>query len=628
MSTDAYELSPLQQGMLFHWLLDRHAGTDVEQIVADLREHIDPPRLERAWQHALATFSTLRTVFTWEGLSTPLQRIEPRASLRLHFEDFRYLELAERRERLNAYLNADRRDGFDLAQAPLMRVALFQMGDADFRMVWTFHHILIDGRALEIILNHLFAAYENDHQSQIVDRPYREYIEWVVRQSPEAARGFWRDELRGFSATTPLPTDRISREPPRPYDVIETQLPVDVTRRLRELAAREQLSLNTLIMAAWALVLSRHSGESDVIFGATKTTRRGTIADADSLIGLFLATVPVRLAVDADMRVLDWLKQVRDKWVSLRGYEHLPLVEIKQVSPLPPTVPLFESLVVFDRYHFGTGLNAQGGKWANRHFTHLEQTGYALTLTAFGDEPLWWKLEFDARRFKTTTVRRLSGHLLTILSAWSEEASAELWRTPMLPPAERQAIVDDWNATAADYPRSVPLAELLEAGAGRTPYAPAVTYGQETLSYRELNLRANRLARELQKHGIGPGRLVGISVERSLAMLVALLAVTKTGGAYVPLDPAFPTDRIAYMMADSGIQVLMTERRLRSTRPPFSGPVVEVDDETCWHDGRNRHWCVRRNVSRQAHPRLAAKSFHRRSPKAVCRQRLGRAATH
>lgn len=560
MNTESYPLAPIQQGMLFHWLLDRHSGTDIEQIVADLHEPVDPTRFRTAWQDLLDSYSTLRTTFEWEGLATPVQRIEHRAQVELHFEDLRGCSPTDRSLRLDQYLESDRSEGFDLRVAPAMRVALFQTADAQFRMVWTFHHILMDGRSFEILLNRVFDAYDSIDAPAAIDRPYREYIEWVTQNDPSHAREFWRRHLAGFSAPTPLPYESLvpqSRSGQR-----DTSLSVEATANLRALASRANVSLNIIVMSAWAVLLARYSGESDVVFGATKTTRRSTIPDVGAMVGLFLATIPVRIPVQPDTTVLDFLERTREEWVSLRGSEHLPLVEIAQVSEVESTNPLFSSLVVFENYRFATHLRSQGGQWANRHFDILEQSGLPLTFLAYADDELALRLEFDGRRYHPATIVRLLDGLAHILTSWGEDADKRLSQISILTDHQLEEILVDWNATEADYPRDATLVSLLRAQAERTPSAVAILQGAQHLTYFEVDQRSNVLARFLRSSGVRANSLVGVCIERSIDLVIALVAVLKSGAAYVPLDPDYPEDRLRFMVEDSGVTMVIAQAAL------------------------------------------------------------------
>jgi amino acid adenylation domain-containing protein len=578
MPPDTYPLSPIQEGMLFHLLLDRHSGTDVEQIVADLHEPIDPARLERSWQQALDSFGTLRTAFAWEDLAAPVQHIAPVATLPFIYEDLRRLPEHARLGRLQRHLLDDRREGFDLSEAPAMRVTLFQIGDDHLRMVWTFHHILIDGRSFETILDSVFGAYDAVSAQVQTDRPYREYISWVSAQDPSRARQFWKQKLGGFTATTPLPHAGSINEPAEPFSEARASLSAQTTARLRELAAREDLSLNSLIISAWALLLARHSGESEVVFGVTKTTRRGTIPDADAIVGLFLATIPVRVAVDTEMSVRDWLRRVREEWVSLRGQEHLSLVEIKQASELPSSASLFDSFLMFENYELGARLKSKGGPWSRRSFTLFEQPGYPLALMAYGDDALALKIDYDARRFDAQTIDRLLGHLSTMLDGWSDSIDGAVWQIPMLTAPERETILETWNQTEREYPRDRPLATLIEEQVRSGPDRIAITFGEQHLTYGQLNDRANRLAHELIRRGVGPDELVGVCLERTPDMIVALVAVIKSGGAYVPLDPAFPRDRLVYMAQDAELKALVTQAPFDRVFGGLKSQVVLLDD--------------------------------------------------
>ncbi|MEO7360294.1 MAG: condensation domain-containing protein, partial [Gemmatimonadaceae bacterium] len=446
-----YALSPLQEGMLFQWRVERSAGTDIEQIVGELNESIDVQRLEHAWQRAVASFSMLRTAFRWEGLERPLQHVVPHVPIAFVAEDLTALSLERAERRISDFLDADRLEGFDLGRAPAMRVRLFQIAASHFRIVWTVHHILIDGRSFGAVLNHVFGTYDGLPVAHD-DRPYREYIEWTERRDHAEARAFWKTKLAGFHAPTPLPFDNPPAKGSARLEERRVKFSMTVTQQLRDLAAREGLTLNTVLMAAWGLMLSRYAGETDVIFGATKSTRRGTIPGADSVAGLFLATVPVRLQADPQLSVLAWLRRVRDEWVSLRGQEHLPLVDIRAAGGVS-TPRLFDSLYVYEHRQFGSRLQSQGGAWSSRHFDILHQSGFPLTLAAHGEDELTLRLEGAGGRFHASTIELLVGQLTTLLTRWATDPTGQVRESTMLSADERHNVLTAWNNTTTEYPR-------------------------------------------------------------------------------------------------------------------------------------------------------------------------------
>ena len=573
----SYPLSPLQEGMLFHWLRDRHSGTDVEQITADLHEDIDAQRFNDSWQKTLATFDTLRTAFAWEGIASPVQWIEANASVPFAFRDLSHLPADVLQVQWESFLETDRVEGFDLRVAPAMRVTLFRIAPSHYRMVWSLHHIIVDGRAFELVLNDVFDRYDGRAPQAKEQRPYRDYIDWVSNLDLSPARSYWQRKLSGLVSPTPLPFDDSPQATGAQYGESEVELTADLTADLNSLAAENELTLNTIVMAAWANLLARHSGESDVVFGATKTTRRGTIENAESIVGQFLATIPVRVRVDPQATVREWLRTVREEWVSIRGHEHLPLVAIKETTALPPSVPLFETLIVFESYQFADRLRSQGSSWSARHFGIREQPGLPLTLLAYGGTKLVLKLNFDARRYKEPTIKRLLAQLETSLVAWTRDVSATVSASRFLPDDEQRALLHGWNDTEADYP-DVGVAALVEDAVDSFPDHIAVSFGAAHVTYRDLNARANLLARELVSAGAKAGGLIGVSVERSVEMVVALLAVAKTGSAYVPLDPMFPRDRLQYMVHDSGLRLLITDDSTRASFESFDGTIVPVAD--------------------------------------------------
>ena len=585
---DKHLLSFMQQGMLFNSLYAPKSGINVEQLICNLHEDLNISAFKQAWQQVVDRHPILRTSFCWEDVNEPLQEVQRHVTIPFEEQDWRDLSAKQQEQQLESYLHADRQRGFQINEAPLMRVALFQIAEANYQCVWTFHHVLLDGRSFPIVLKELFAFYEAFCANQDLQlpqpRPYRDYIDWLRQQDFSKAENFWRSTLNGFSAPTALTVNRT-----RPVKSDETEdywygqqkirFSRDLTAKLQFLAQQHQLTFNTLVQGAWALLLNRYSGEEDVVFGATRACRRSSVEGADSMIGLLINTLPLRVRVPDEMPLLQWLKELRTQWIALREYEHTPLVKIQGWSDIPTGQPLFESILVFENYQLNSKLQEQGGKWENREFRLLERTNFPLTVAGYLESELLLEIEYDRHRFDDATIARMLGHIQTLLEGMIANPESLLKDLPLLTAAERHQLLVEWNNTQAESPKDSCYHHLFEAQVERTPDAVAVVYGNKQLTYRELNTRANQLAHYLQKLGVKPDVLVAISVERSIEMVVGFLGILKAGGAYVPLDPSYPHERRAYKLNDSQAPVILTQKRLVASLPDHSAQVVCLDTD-------------------------------------------------
>ncbi len=582
---DKYPLSFIQQGMLFHSLYAPHSGVNIEQFICTLHEDVKVSAFKQAWYRIVERHPILRTSLHWEGLKEPLQAVHRQVILPFEEQDWRSLSATQQEHQLKSYLQTDRQRGFQLTEAPLMRLALFRVAQADYQCVWTFHHILLDGRSFPLVLNELFAFYEAFCQNQDLQlqqpRPYRDYIDWLGKQDFTLAENFWRSTLSGFRATTPFTVDRVhqamSDEVEASHGEQEIRFSKTLTSALQSLASQHQLTFNTLVQGAWAILLSRYSGSDDVVFGATRACRRSALEGAESMVGIFINTLPIRVRVPDEMPLLLWLKELRTQGIALRDYEHTSLVQIQGWSDIPAGKPLFESILVFENYRLNSKLQAQGGKWHNREFRLLEKTNYPLTVAGYLEPEFLLQIGYDRCRFDDATIARMLGHLKTLLEGMVANPEQCLKDLPLLTAAEQQTLLVEWNNTFADYPKDACIHQLFEAQVERTPDAVAVVFEDKQLTYRQLNQRVNQLAHHLQALGVKPDVLVAISVERSLEMAVGFLGILKAGGAYVPIDPAYPHERRAYQLQDSQAPVILTQERLVGSLPECSASVVLLD---------------------------------------------------
>jgi surfactin family lipopeptide synthetase C len=581
---ETYTLSPLQAGMLFHSLASIGTGVDIEQITCSIHEQLDVEAFQRAWARVVERHAVLRSQFEWKEISEPRQVVIPGVSFKGECFDCKYLSRREQEESLETYIQKDRAQGFNIDQVPLMRLAIFELGKEEYKFIWSFHHILLDGRAFPLILEEVFTFYEAFIENRDIElddpRPYRDYVLWVGERDLAKDEKFWRENLAGFTSPTPLVVGAPLSPEKRSMGSegsVEIRIAESLTSALRRLASSQDLSMNTLVEGAWALLLSHYNDEEDILYGTSRSCRRASIEGAESMIGLLINTVPVRVKIRKQTKMIDWLKQLREQHIEMREYIHPPLYEIQRWSDMTHGSPLFESLVVFENYYLNSYMRSKGGRWVNREFEYRGRTNYPLVLAGYDDDEMLLRIEFDEGHFTQDTVRRILGHLQTILQNIPGNLDKCVAEIPMLTEPERHQLLVEWNATQVDYPRDKCIHELFEEQVERTPDAVALVFEDQRLTYRELNSRSNQLAHYLTKLGVGPEVLVGICVERSLEMVVGLLGILKAGGAYVPLDPAYPKERLAFMVEDTRIAVLLTQRGMIPVIPACTPKMLCLD---------------------------------------------------
>ncbi len=579
---DVYPLTPLQQGLLFHSLYEPQSGVYIEQLSCLLRGHLDQTAFLEAWRMVIARSTPLRTAFAWQDLDEPLQIVLPGGTPPLDELDWRNVPKAEQRERLQAWLRADRLTDFDLTRPPLMRLAVIRIAEDARYLIWTHHHIVLDGWCLPLMLGDLFACYSSLNGGAAPGlpqaSPYRDYVGWIRSQDQATAEQYWRNTLAGHTSPTTLPADRIDDEalPTAGYALHRVVLSPAKTAVLRDYASREHVTVNTVVQGAWALLLSRYSGDRDVLFGTTVSGRSADLPGIETMLGLFINTLPLRIAVPHDITSGTWLRRLLQQNAELRQYEHVSLAQIQGWSQMPRGSQLFDSLLVFDNHPIDQTLEG-GGAGLTVHELHLEgQTNYPLTINVVPGESLSFLLSYQLKRFSPGLVGRMAEHFETVLCRLIEWPETRLGALELLGATERRQVVTDWNATTRQADRSGSVPERIYAHVQRRPGATAVRLDDQSLSYGELWERSAVLAATLRQAGVGPDVPVGICAERSLELLVGLVAIWQAGGAYVPIDPRYPADRIAYLLADAAPPVLLTHAPVRVQLPPFAGHCLDL----------------------------------------------------
>lgn len=583
-----YSLSPMQQGMLFHTLFDPSSGLYFEQFSWTLKGELDVSAFKRAWQRVVDRHPVLRTAFISEGFDNPLQVVGRRAKLPWEEHNWRGLPVAEQQVRLEAFLEADRSRGFELSKAPLMRCALIHLTEDTSQFVWSHHHLLLDGWSVTVLLQEVFSYYRafcrGEELSLEVPRHYGDYIAWLQQQDLREAEAYWREALKGFTAPTSLginrtPSDESDQQ--AGFSKHRIQLPRSTTEALQEIARQHHLTLNTLVQGAWAILLSRYSGEREVVYGAVVSGRPADLDGSESMVGLFINTLPVRVSVKGGESLVEWLKNLQSLQVEARQYEYSPLVQVQGWSEVPRGLPLFDSILIFENYPMDISLQGTGRSIEVSNPKVFDRTNYPLTVmaesqtTASGSE-LLLQITYDCARFEGAAVGRMLTHLQRLLEAMASNPQSRLSQLPLITEAERQQVLVEWNDTRADYSFDKCIHQLIEAQVEKTPDAVAVVFENEETTYRQLNDKANALARRLVARSVGKGSYVPVLMDKSTELAISLLAILKSGAAFVPLDVRWPIERLKQISSELNSEFILINHTTPHSEASLDLPLLPV----------------------------------------------------
>ncbi|WP_454694305.1 amino acid adenylation domain-containing protein [Achromobacter aegrifaciens] len=558
---DLYPLSPMQSGMLFHTLLDPQGTAYVNQLRLDF-EDLEPERFKAAWRQVLERHEVLRSGFV-QG-EAPLQWVARNVELPMLELDWR--ENADLPVALDALARTERERGFDLAAPPLMRLVLVRRATRSHHLVWTRHHLLLDGWSTARLMSDLLACYAGQPLAPPRGR-YRDYIAWLQGRDGMAAQRYWQALLAPLAQPTRLVDALKPGMGSLGHGEYLQSLSEEETAHLLAYSRAERVTVNTVIQAAWALLLQRYTGQATVCFGATTTGRSADIPDSDEVLGLFINTLPVVARAKPGQGAGEWLRELQAQNLASREHEHTPLFEIQRCARVDGQA-LFDSIVVFENYPVDEALRAPGESALRVSMAaSREETHYPMTVSVHPGRTLDIGYAFQQQCFSPDRVECLAGHLLNLLRAMTQAAPRCLGEIEMLD-AHDKARQARWGVNGQRCDHADPVHRLFERQARRRPQAIALLLDGQGVSYDELNRRANRLAYRLIALGLRPDAKVGLLVERSVDMVVGLLAVLKAGGAYVPLDPEYPAYRLAAMAHDSGIGLLLTQSRLLAQVPP------------------------------------------------------------
>jgi amino acid adenylation domain-containing protein/non-ribosomal peptide synthase protein (TIGR01720 family) len=565
---DVYPLTPMQEGLLLHTLLEPGTGLYYMQDRYRINSALDPERFAQAWQAVVARHEALRASFSWNAGEAMLQIIHKPGNLALDYQDWRGLDEAAQEARLQALHKEEREAGFELLREAPFHLRLVRVDEARYWFMMSNHHILIDAWCRSLLMNDFFELYQalgEGRQAKLPVPPrYRDYIGWLQRQDLAEARQWWQDNLAGFERATAVPSDRPLRHDHAGDGMVVgdcyTRLEVSEGARLRELAQAHQLTVNTFAQAAWALTLARYSGERDVVFGVTVAGRPVSLPQMQRTVGLFINSIALRVQLPQPgerRSVRQWLQGLLECNMQLREYEYLPLVAIQECSELPKGQPLFDSLFVFENAPVETAVLDHAQHLNASSDSGRTHTNFPLTAVCYPGDDLGLHLSFDQRYFDFATVERLLAEFKRLLLALVEGFDGEVDALPLLGAEEQRFLLEDCNRTAHRYALEQSYVELFEARVAAHPQRTVARCLEASYDYAGLNVAANRLGHALVAAGVAIDQPVALLAERGLALLGMIVGSFKAGAGYLPLDPGLPSARLQRIVELSRTPVLV-----------------------------------------------------------------------
>ncbi|MBL8675864.1 MAG: amino acid adenylation domain-containing protein, partial [Alphaproteobacteria bacterium] len=588
---DIYPLSPMQEGLLFHSLYAPHSDAYFVQSLFNFEGTINILAFQSAWQKICDSHSIFRTGFFWQDGEDPEQYVLESIDIPFEILDWQGLEEAEQKQKLDAFLQEDRKKGFDLSKPPLFRLTLIQWQPQKYSLIWSQHHILLDGWCLPIVLRDVLQAYEATLQGKEPQfpsrRPFRDYIAWLQHQDIEQAEKFWKDTLHNLEEPTRLSfKGLIHSTSAKDYDTYHTVLSENDTENLRKFAQDHGLTLNTLLQGAVGAVLKAYTRQKEIVLGVTISGRSINLPGIEDMVGLFINTLPLCMEFKSEDTILSFLHTLQQNTQKLNDYAYASLAQVQSWSGMNQS--LFDVLFVFENYPVEENVKTPKCGFEIKDVKISEKSEYPLTIAVVPGNQLCLMFSYQTEHFNEDLIKKLAEHIKHVLkgviNSPKEDLLKSIYELPLLTSQEKHQLLIEWNNTKADYPADKTVHQLFEEQVKKTPHNTAVIYENQELSYEQLNAKANQLAHYLRGQGVGPDTLVAIAVERSLEMIIGLLAILKAGGAYVPLDPAYPEDRLQFMLEDTNAPLLITQAHLKERFNSYSGKVFSLQLDTVIKD--------------------------------------------
>ncbi len=582
---DIYSLSPMQQGMLFHSIMDSASGAYFEQSILKIIGQIDISLFEKSFNFIIEKYDVLRTVFLYEKVSQPVQIVLRKRTGSILYNDIADLKEEERKSFIEDFVRKDKTQGFELSKDLPMRIAVIKTGIEEYEIIWSYHHIIMDGWCLGIIMSEFFQAYsllgKGKEISTTNNYPYSDYIKWLKRQNKEEALVYWKNYLQDYEQQASIP--RLHKKAnDNTYLHCDTKFELNeaITERLTKLARENQISLNIILQTVWGILLQRYNNTNDVVFGAVVSGRPPEVVGIESMVGLFINTIPVRIQKD-EISFIELSKEIQENASKSMTYDYMPLADVQASSMLKNS--LFDHIMIFENYPVDKQLsNMESGQelgFSIQDFEMFEHTNYDFNMAIIPGDTIIFKLTHNENIYSKELVEQIGKHFKIVIDQILEKPDINAAKISIVDDEEKHQLLVEFNNTKVEYPKDKTLYQLFEQQVAKTPDNIAAMYEEESITYKELDAKSNQLASILRKKGVKADSIVAISLYRSLEMTIGIMAIQKAGGAYLPIGPEYPEDRIRYMLEDSNANVLLTQSHLKDNYKFENIDVIAIDDK-------------------------------------------------
>ncbi|MGE5341613.1 MAG: amino acid adenylation domain-containing protein [Candidatus Omnitrophota bacterium] len=577
---DLYPLTPLQEGLWFHAMADRESASYFQQTAYRLQGTLDLSLIETSLNELVRRHDILRTAFVCfvsNDMERPVQVVLKERSVDFYFQDITQTRTREEKETfLETFKENDRKRSFELSRDPLLRVSVIRLTPTEYELIWSSHHIVMDGWCFGIINSEFFEIYHShlEHRAHRLPavKPYRTYIQWLEKHDRERSARYWDGYLESFDEATGIPRPRFGAQTGYRNEAVSIELGRERTLALNRLAGQNRVTVNTVMRVMWGILLGRYNGTEDVVFGAVVSGRPHELEGVETMVGLFINTVPVRIRFHEHLPLTQLLRSVQEDAVLSESYHYDSLADIQSRTALKQH--LIDHLFVFENYPT-IDYNPQTLPFTLTRMDIFEQSHYDFGLLMAGTDDLHITFKYNGNAYNNEYIERIAGHLLLALDQVIANEGSDEWEIrelDVLSQAEKDCLLNVFNKTQTAYPQNKTVYELFEDQVEKTPdqialigsssvgalrEAPPLQLSQ--LSYNELNERSGQLADDLMEKGVGPDIIVAIKIGRTVEMIIGILGILKAGGAYLPIDPSYPQERMDYILKDSNAKLLITQ---------------------------------------------------------------------